>query len=152
VLDKTGTITNGTPILSDVLPAVGFDSDELLALIATAERDSEHPLAAAIVAGAKERSINVGRSSLFESITGQGVRATVDGRTVLIGNARLLSAAGVDSSALTADLEALAGDGKTPMLAAVDGRAAGVLGVADTIKEGSAAAIAGLVARGIDVL
>ena len=152
VLDKTGTITNGTPILTDVLPAVGFDSDELLALIATAERDSEHPLAAAIVAGAKERSINVGRSSLFESITGQGVRATVDGRTVLIGNARLLSAAGVDSSALTADLEALAGDGKTPMLAAVDGRAAGVLGVADTIKEGSAAAIAGLVARGIDVV
>ena len=152
VLDKTGTITNGTPILTDVLPAVGFDSDELLALIATAERDSEHPLAAAIVAGAKERSINVGRSSLFESITGQGVRATVDGRTVLVGNARLLSAAGVDSSALAADLEALAGDGKTPMLAAVDGRAAGVLGVADTIKEGSAAAIAGLVARGIDVV
>lgn len=152
VLDKTGTITNGTPVLTDVLPAAGFDSDELLALIATAERDSEHPLAAAIVAGAEGRSIKVARSSSFESITGQGVRAIVNGRTVLVGNARLLAEAGVDSSSLNADLEALAADGKTSMLAAVDGRPAGVVAVADTIKAGSAAAIAGLVARGIDVV
>jgi Cu+-exporting ATPase len=152
VLDKTGTITNGTPILTDVLPAAGFDADELLALIASAERDSEHPLAAAIVAGAESRRLAISRSSTFESITGQGVSATVDGKAVLVGNARLLTTAGIDDSALTTDLENLARDGKTPMLAAVDGRAAGVIGVADTIKDGSIAAIAGLTARGIDVV
>ncbi len=152
VLDKTGTITNGTPTLTDVLPANGFDADELLALIAAAERDSEHPLAAAIVAAAEERGLDIPRASTFESITGQGVRAEVDGRTVLVGNTRLLSAAGIETSSLTADLETLAADGKTPMLAAIDGRPAGVVGVADTIKDGSIAAIADLAARGIDVL
>ncbi|GHF12745.1 heavy metal translocating P-type ATPase [Pseudolysinimonas yzui] len=152
VLDKTGTITNGTPTLTDVLPADGFDADELLALIAAAERDSEHPLATAIVAAAEDRGLDTLRSSTFESITGQGVRALVDGRTVLVGNARLLTAAGIDASILTADLEALAADGKTPMLAAIDGRPAGVVGVADTIKDGSIAAIADLAARGIDVV
>ena len=152
VLDKTGTITNGTPTLTDVLPADGFDADELLALIAAAERDSEHPLAAAIVAGAEARGVGTLRSSTFESVTGQGVRAEVDGRTVLVGNARLLAASGIDASLLTADMKALASDGKTPMLAAVDGRPAGVVGVADTIKDGSIAAIADLAARGIDVV
>jgi Cu+-exporting ATPase len=152
VLDKTGTITNGAPTLTDVLPAVGFDPDELLALIASAERDSEHPLAAAIVAGAENRSLNIPRSSMFESITGRGVRAVVGGRTVLVGNEQHLVAAGIDCSSLSADLEGLAADGKTPMLAAVDGRPAGVVGVADTIKDGSIAAIADLAERGIDVV
>ena len=152
VLDKTGTITNGTPALTDVLPADGFTEDELLALIASAERDSEHPLATSIVAGAEDRGLEIPRASSFESITGQGVRAKVAGRSVLVGNARLLKAEGVDASALTADLERLAADGKTPMLAAVDGRPAGVVGVADTIKDGSIAAIADLAARGIDVV
>jgi Cu+-exporting ATPase len=152
VLDKTGTITNGTPTLTDVLPADGFDTDELLALIAAAERDSEHPLAAAIVAGAEDRGLDIPRASTFESITGQGVRAQVDGKTVLVGNTRLLTAAGIEASSLTADLEGLAADGKTPMLAAIDGRPAGVIGVADTIKDGSIAAIADLGARGIDVV
>jgi len=152
VLDKTGTITNGTPTLTDVLPAEGVDADELLALVGAAERDSEHPLAAAIVAGAEGRGLNIPRSSSFESITGQGVRAQVEGRTVLVGNARLLTAAGIDAASLTADLEGLAADGKTPMLAAIDGRAAGVVGVADTIKDGSIAAIADLAARGIHVV
>ena len=152
VLDKTGTITNGTPTLTDVLPADGFDADELLALIAAAERDSEHPLATAIVAGAEDRGQGTLRSSTFESITGQGVRAQVNGKTVLVGNTRLLTAAGIDTSSLTAGMESLAVDGKTPMLAAVDGRPAGVVGVADTIKDGSIAAIADLAARGIDVV
>ena len=152
VLDKTGTITNGTPTLTDVLPAEGFDADELLALIAAAERDSEHPLAAAIVAGAEDRGLDVPRSRTFESITGQGVRAQVDGKTVLVGNARLLTAAGIEVSTLTASRDVLAADGKTPMLAAVNGRPAGVVGVADTIKDGSIAAIADLAARGIDVV
>ncbi|MBX3196200.1 MAG: heavy metal translocating P-type ATPase [Microbacteriaceae bacterium] len=152
VLDKTGTITNGTPELTDVLPADGFVADELLALIAAAERDSEHPLATAVVSGAESRGLDIPRSSRFKSITGQGVRAQVDGRTVLVGNARLLTAAGVDTSSLSAGMDGLAAGGKTPMLAAVDGRPAGVIGVADTIKEGSIAAVADLVARGIDVV
>ena len=152
VLDKTGTITNGTPTLTDVLPAGGFDANELLALITSAERDSEHPLAAAIVAGAQDRGLDIPRAIGFESITGQGVRARVNGSTVLVGNARLLTDAGIDTSSLIADLERLAADGKTPMLAAVDGRPAGVVGVADTIKDGSVAAIADLAARGIDVV
>ncbi len=152
VLDKTGTITNGTPILTDVLPANGFDADELLALIAAAEQDSEHPLAAAIVAGAKTRGLDVPRAALFESITGQGVRAQVNGKTVLVGSTRLLTAAGIDASSLTSDLEGLAADGTTPMLVAIDGRPAGVVGVADTIKNGSISAIADLAARGIDVV
>jgi len=152
VLDKTGTITNGTPVLTDVLPVETFDPAELLALIAAAERDSEHPLAAAIVAGAQDRDLDIPRASSFESVTGQGVRAQVNGKQVLVGNVRLLTAAGIDVSALTADMERLAADGKTPMLAAVDGRPAGVVGVADTIKDGSIAAIADLASRGIDVV
>ncbi|MES2092895.1 MAG: heavy metal translocating P-type ATPase [Actinomycetota bacterium] len=152
VLDKTGTITNGTPILTDVLPAEGFDDNELLALIAAAERDSEHPLAAAIVSGAEERGLDIPRAATFESITGKGVRAQINGRTVLVGNSRLLTDAGIAVSALTADLEGLAAEGKTPMFAAVDGRPAGVVGVADTIKDGSIAAIADLASRGIDVV
>ncbi|MFM9877643.1 MAG: heavy metal translocating P-type ATPase [Rhodoglobus sp.] len=152
VLDKTGTITNGTPVLTDALPAAGFTANELLAQIAAAERDSEHPLAAAIVSGAQERGLHIPRASSFESITGQGVRAQVDGRTVLVGNARLLTGAGIDTSALTADVDLLAADGKTPMLASIDGRPAGVIGVADTIKGGSIAAIADLAVRGIDVV
>jgi Cu+-exporting ATPase len=152
VLDKTGTITNGTPILTDVLPADGFDANELLALIAAAERDSEHPLAAAIVSGAEDRGLDIPRAATFESITGQGVRAQMNGRTVLVGNTRLLSDAGIEVSTLTADLERLAADGKTPMVAAVDGRPAGVVGVADTIKIGSIAAIADLASRGVDVV
>jgi Cu+-exporting ATPase len=152
VLDKTGTITNGTPVLTDVLPAKGFDANELLALIAAAERDSEHPLAAAVVAGAEDRGLDIPRAATFESITGQGVRAQINGTTVLVGNTRLLTDAGIEVSTLTANMEALAADGKTPMLAAIDGRPAGIVGVADTIKDGSIAAIAGLASRGIDVV
>jgi Cu+-exporting ATPase len=152
VLDKTGTITNGTPVLTDLLPADGFDADGLLALTAAAERDSEHPLAAAIVAAAQQRRLDLARSNTFESITGQGVRARVGDRTVLVGNARLLTGAGIDTSSLAADVAALAADGKTPMLVAIDGQPAGVVGVADTIKDGSIDAIADLTARGIDVV
>jgi Cu+-exporting ATPase len=152
VLDKTGTITNGTPVLTDVIAVNGNDEKELLSVIAAAERDSEHPLAAAIVAGAEERGIAQRRSTGFESITGQGIRATVDGKHVLIGNERLLAGNDIDTAQLSDHAGQIAADGKSPMLVAIDGRAAGVVGVADTIKEGSAAAIADLVARGIDVV
>jgi len=152
VLDKTGTITKGAPALTDVLPAEGFATGELLALAAAVEASSEHPLATAIVAGARDRGLSIPAATTFDSVTGQGVRALVAGREVLVGNARLLSTAGIDPAALNDDLQRLAGDGKTPMLVAIDGRAAGVIGVADTVKEGSAAAVAALQKRGIEVV
>ena len=152
VLDKTGTITKGAPALTDVLPAEGFATGELLALAAAVEASSEHPLATAIVAGARDRGLSIPAATTFDSVTGQGVRALVAGREVLVGNARLLSTAGIDPAALNDDLQRLAGDGKTPMLVAIDGRAAGVIGVADTVQEGSAAAVAALQKRGIEVV
>ena len=152
VLDKTGTITNGAPVLTDVLPTASFNADELLTLVAAAERDSEHPLATAIVAGAEARGMNLPRATEFESITGQGIRAHVESKRLFVGNERLLTNAGVDITDLAHDMAELAADGKTPMLVAVDGQAAGVVGVADTIKDGSIAAIAELQLRGIDVV
>ena len=150
VLDKTGTITQGTPTLTDVLPAEGFSEAELLRLVAAVERSSEHPLASAIVAGATERGLDLPAATAFDSVTGQGVRALVKGREVAVGNRRLLEGAGVRVEAAAADR--LAADGITPMFAAIDGRFAGVIGVADTVKDGSAAAVAALQARGIDVV
>ena len=152
VLDKTGTITNGTPILTDVLPAEGFEERVLLALVAAVEGSSEHPLGAAIVAGAHERGLELPAVTAFDSTTGQGVRAVASGREVLVGNRRLLEAAAIDPVSLMGDLDRLARDGKTPILVAVDGRPAGVIGVADTVKDGSAAAVAALQARGIEVV
>lgn len=152
VLDKTGTITKGTPALTDVLPAPGFTDAEVLALVAAVERFSEHPLATAIVAGAQERGVSVPEATAFDSVTGQGVRALVGGRQVLVGNRRLLTGAGIDADVLTAPAQELAADGKSPMLAAVDGRPAGVIGVADTLKEGSVGAVAALRDRGIEVV
>ncbi|MFQ6171311.1 heavy metal translocating P-type ATPase [Oryzobacter sp. R7] len=152
VLDKTGTITRGEPALTDVVPAEGFAADEVLALAAAVERLSEHPLAAAIAAGARERSLDEGEVRDFESVTGQGVVALVEGRRVLVGSERLLHGAGVPTGSLLASAQVLATDGRTPMLVAVDGRPAGVVAVADTLKDGSAAAVAALRRRGIDVV
>ena len=152
VLDKTGTITRGTPALTDVLPAPGFTAEEVLALVAAVEVSSEHPLAAAIVAGARERNLALAQATAFDSITGQGVRALVGGCEILVGNRRLLTGAGIDPGPLESDSRRLAGDGKSPMLVAVDGIPAAVVGVADTIKDGSAAAVAALQARGIEVV
>ncbi len=152
VLDKTGTITKGAPSLTDVRVADGFDPAQLLTVVAAVERSSEHPLAAAIVAGARDRGLDLPDAVAFDSVTGQGVRALVAGREVLVGNRRLLDGAGIDAAALTAAVDELASDGKTPMMVAVDGRAAGVIAVADTLKLGSAAAVAALQARGIDVV
>jgi Cu+-exporting ATPase len=153
VLDKTGTITAGHPALTDVVVVGnGLDNDRLLALVASTEADSEHPLAQAIVAAAASRQLAVPRATGFESVTGQGVRATVDGHEVLVGNARLLSDAGVDFAELEGKGAALAEDGKTAMLVAVDGRPAGVVAVADPIKEDSAAAVRGLQALGLQVV
>jgi Cu+-exporting ATPase len=151
VLDKTGTITRGQPALTDVF-ADGIKEEELLGLAASAERPSEHPLAVAVVAGARSREIVLSEPSGFDSITGKGVRATVDGHFVLIGNPALLRDAGIHATALEAEADRLSADGRTPLLVAIDGKPAGVLAVADTLKEESVAAVASLRSLGLEVV
>ncbi len=152
VLDKTGTITAGKPSLTDVRPTRVLTEGELLALAAAAETDSEHPLAAAIVAGARERGLVLPTAGGFTSVTGQGVQATVDGHAVLAGNSRLLAGAGISTAALDPVAAGLSAQGKTPVLAAVDGVPAGVLAVADIVKDDSARAIAALRRLGVEVV
>jgi Cu+-exporting ATPase len=152
VLDKTGTITAGRPALTDIRPAGRWAKDELLALVAAAESDSEHPIGAAIVAGARERAITLSAAAGFESVTGKGVQASVAGHSVLVGTARLLADAGIDAAVLESDATALSGEGKTPVLAAVDGEPAGVLAIADPVKDDSAAVIAALHRLGVQVV
>jgi Cu+-exporting ATPase len=152
VLDKTGTITKGQPSLTDVVAADGVAADELLHLVASAERSSEHPLGQAIVQGAKDRGLELAEPSGFQSVTGKGIQVIVDGRQVLVGNRRLLKDAGIETSALEQQAERLAAEGKTPMFAAVDGRPAGVVAVADTVKEDSAAAVTTLRRLGVEVV
>jgi Cu+-exporting ATPase len=151
VLDKTGTITHGTPSLTDVVAVDGRDENELLHLVASAETDSEHPLATAIVTGARDRGLDLTRATTFDSITGKGVRAIVEGREVLIGNAPLLRDASVGTGELAQHAHHLADQGKTPMLVAIDGRPAGLVAVADTTKPDSAAAISALHGLGLEV-
>ncbi|NJP35760.1 heavy metal translocating P-type ATPase [Micromonospora sp. HSS6-12] len=152
VLDKTGTVTAGRPALTDINTTGSLSEEELLALVAAAEANSEHPLAAAVVAGARARGVAPAAAADFESVTGKGVRATVTGRRVLVGTSRLLTEAAVPIDGLSPIAADLANRGRTPILVAVDGRPAGVLGVADTIKEDSAAAIAALHRLGIQVV
>ena len=152
VLDKTGTVTAGKPALTDIRPAGTWDENELLALVAAAESDSEHPLAAAITEGAARRGVAIPVAAEFGSVTGKGVRARITGRTVLAGNAGLLRDAGVETTVLDVIAEELSSQGKTPVLVAVDGEPAGVLAVADTVKDDSAAAIAALGRLGMDVI
>ncbi len=151
VLDKTGTVTKGQPSLTDVVAAGDLSPDELLRLVASAERVSEHPLAQAIVRGAQERGIQPTDAEDFESTTGMGVRAVVDGRTVLVGRVRLLDEAGIDSHSLSETASRLEKEGKTAIYAAADGRPVGVVAVADTPKDEATAAVAALRGRGIEV-
>jgi Cu+-exporting ATPase len=139
VVDKTGTLTEGKPRLVTVEVAPGIDATELLRLAASLERASEHPLAAAIVAGARQRGIELAEVMQFESITGQGVRGMVDGRQVTLGNQRLIDTAAVPS--LQTSAESLRGKGRTVMFVAVDGRVAGLLAVADPVKASTPEAI-----------
>lgn len=150
VLDKTGTITKGSPELTDVVPVGDFDADELLGLVASAETLSEHPLGAAIVRGATARGVALTEPESFDSVTGKGVRAVVGGRDVVVGNAALLAAAGAETASLEEEAAALAAAGKTPMHVAVDGRPAGLIAVADTIKDDAVAAVAALRRAGIE--
>ena len=152
VLDKTGTVTTGKPTLTDIHPVGGWTEYDLLQLVAAAEADSEHPLATAIVAGARSRDLDLPAASGFDSITGRGVQATVGGRAVLVGTPRLLTDAGIDVGELDPIAAEMSAEGKTPILAAIDGRPAGVVAVADTVKPDSAVAIAALHRLGIDVV
>ncbi len=152
LLDKTGTITEGRPALTDlVLDPAGLSEDELLRVVASLERGSEHPLGEAIVRGAEERGLALSDAIGFEAIAGHGIRGQVDGREVVIGNEKLMREKEVDLGPLEAEAARLAGDGKTPMFAAVDGRRAGVIAVADPIKESSVEAIRRLHDLGLEV-
>jgi Cu+-exporting ATPase len=151
VLDKTGTITHGKPVLTDLLTAGGISEEELLRLASAVERASEHPLAAAIVEAADARGLEAAEVKDFEAVPGHGVRARVEGRPVLLGNLRLMEREGVDAAALDADWSRLADEGKTPMYAAIDGRAGGLIAVADTVKDDSVKAIRRLKALGLEV-
>ena len=152
VLDKTGTLTRGAPALTDVIVSGDLTENNLLRLVASAEQSSEHPLGGAIIAGAKARGLELVQATDFESVTGKGVRATIEGRTVLVGNEGFIKDAGVNLDGFGDAARGLATDGKTPMLAVVDGKLAGVIGVADTIKDDSVAAVAALRHLGVAVV
>jgi Cu+-exporting ATPase len=152
VVDKTGTLTEGRPRLVSAVPAPGVDEADLVRLAAGLERGSEHPLAAAVVAGAEGRGLTIPEVREFRSITGKGVTGEVEGRGVVIGTARLLEESGIDPGDLPARAEELRGDGQTVVLVAVDGRAAGLLGVADPVKESAGEAVAQLHREGLRIV
>jgi len=149
VVDKTGTLTEGRPSLTEVVPAEGFEEDEVLALAGALERGSEHPLAEAILAGAEDREVSVPESEDFDAVTGKGVRGRVDGRDVALGNRAMMEEVGVDPGPLSERAEALQDEGATAMFLAVDGRVAGLVAVADKVKETTQEAIRGLHEAGL---
>jgi len=151
VLDKTGTITKGEPELTDVVASNGFTTDELLRLTASAERGSEHPLGQAIIHGARNRGLLLGEPSAFEAIPGRGIVAEVDGRHLLVGNNRLIEENGIDIEGMEDALKEMEMKGQTAMLVAVDRSLAGIIGVSDTVKPGSADAILAMRQMGLEV-
>ena len=152
VLDKTGTITAGRPEVTDVVALSSYDENKLLAFAAAIESESEHPLAEAVVQAAKARDLKFAEVKDFEAISGQGVRATVEGQTILLGNARLMNENGVPVETVQQQVEALAGQAKTPIYLAVDKQLAGLLAIADPIKPDSVDAIKRLKDLGIKVV
>jgi len=152
VVDKTGTLTEGKPKLVSVQQATGFEEARLLRLAASLERASEHPLAAAIVAGAEARGIALSTVEAFESVTGKGVKARVEGVEVALGNRKLMEAGGIAVDALAESAEALRADGQTVMYVGVNGKAAGLIGVADPIKQTTLEAIRQLHEENIKVV
>jgi len=152
VLDKTGTITKGKPELTDVAPVVGFEAASLLRYAASSDQLSEHPLAQAIVEGARCRGIELAESSEFAAVPGHGVETIVEGHPILVGNIKLMHRHGIDTAAVEADVQRLQGEGKTAMYVAVDGRAVGAVAVADTIKDDSVQAIKVIQGMGLEVI
>jgi Cu+-exporting ATPase len=141
VVDKTGTLTEGKPRLVTVAPVAGINERDLLHFAASLERGSEHPLAAAIVSGAQERGVEVSNTKSFESLTGKGVKGQLDGHAVALGNRGLLADLGIDASELAEQAEKFRTNGQTVMFVVIDGKAAGLIGVADPIKETTPEAI-----------
>jgi P-type Cu+ transporter len=152
VVDKTGTLTEGKPRVVAVQPAAGFDDMTLLSLAASLERSSEHPLAAAIVAAAKQRGLDLQGVADFASFTGKGVTGTIGGRKVAVGNAKLLHDLGIATDALERQADEARRDGATAMFAAIDGAPAGIIAVADPIKASTPAALASLRADGVRIV
>ena len=150
-LDKTGTLTKGRPELTDLTPSAGFERDEVLALVAAVEAKSEHPIATAIVAAAEEAGLQIGTPEGFDAVPGFGVAATVGGRHVAVGADRYMTQLGHDVTAFSDDAARLGGEGKSPLYAAIDGRLAAVIAVADPIKETTPEAIRALHDLGLKV-
>ena len=152
VVDKTGTLTEGKPKLVSVEPTNGFDEQGLLRLAASLERGSEHPLAAAIVQGAAEKGVSLMEAQAFESLTGKGVKGTIDGRDVALGNRALLEAMDIDPGPLAGQAETLRAEGQTVMFVVVNGQTAGLVGVADPVKETTPVAIEALHKEGVRIV
>jgi Cu+-exporting ATPase len=152
VVDKTGTLTEGKPRVVAVEPAEDMAADELLRLAASLELGSEHPLAAAVVKAAEEKGLALHPARDFQSFTGKGVAGNVDEHAVVLGNAAFLTERGMDTANLSARVEALRGEGQTVLLAAVDGRLAGLIGVADPIRASTPEAIRALHADGLRII
>ncbi len=152
VVDKTGTLTEGKPKVVSIVPAAGFDANEILRLAASVERASEHPLADAIVRSATERNLDLGRVEDFNSPTGKGAAGKVDGKSILLGNSNFLASLGIETRSLSEQGERLRGDGATVINIAVDGKLAGLFAIADPIKPSTPAALKALAAEGVKVI
>jgi Cu+-exporting ATPase len=152
IVDKTGTLTEGRPELSDVRAEQGFDENEVLALAASIERGSEHPLAEAIVAGAKARGLAIPAAGDFEAVNGKGVSGTVDGRRLVLGNALFMQEHGIDATLISQHADALRENGRSAILVAVDGKPAGVVAVSDPIKPTAAEALRELTRSGMRIV
>jgi Cu+-exporting ATPase len=152
IVDKTGTLTMGKPKLVAVIPEPGHDEVEVLRLAATLEKGSEHPLAEAIVTGAEERGVALSDASDFEAVTGKGVKGTVDGRPVALGNLKLVTDLGLEATELTVKANARRDDGETVMFVMLDGSVAGLVSVADPVKETTPAALKALHELGFRII
>lgn len=152
VLDKTGTITKGKPVLTDLKVYNNFDGNEILQLAASAENNSEHPLAEAIVNGAKERNVEFKQYDKFRAMPGYGIRATIDDKEIQIGNRKLMASRKISTEAAEKDYEILSNEGKTPMFISVNNELAGLIAVADVVKETSKGAIERMHKLGLKVI
>ena len=152
VLDKTGTLTQGKPEVRDILPQGGITENELLTITASLESASEHPLGQAILAEARARNLPLHQAEDFQALAGFGVKGQVQGKSLLVGNQALLDSAGIPADVLTEDAKRLAAEGKTPMYVAIEGQAAGLIAVADKLKDSSLPAVEAMKAMGLQVI
>jgi len=150
--DKTGTLTRGSPVVTDIVPREGFGENELLGITASIERGSEHPLAGAVVRKAEERDLTLREVEGFRAVRGRGVEALLDGRRLIVGSIGLMRERGLDLSGLESEVRGIEEQGRTAMIVSLDGRPAGMLGVADTLKEGASGTVAELRDMGLEVV